>query len=223
MTIRQAISQVKSLFKFVSADDLISDRAICNELKDTAIKYIKQQTNQRKLFASPNIFTNLNCIEMETVPLSQCCSYTSPCDISKSKQKIPRISEGIYGLLVQGVYSLDKRNKYKETTATRYANYLKLGLKKEQKFFWIQDGYLYISDPNIELCSISAYFEEDIDESLYSCEEKSQTCPNNPLDLEFKCPSYLIQDVINATYTTVLNTYKRSVADVQTNQLDENK
>lgn len=222
MTIRGAVSQVRVFLKLVSADDLISDRAIMNELKNTCLKYIKQQTDKRKLFSSANIFTTLKCIEMESVSLSECCAYTSACNISKSTLPLPRISEGIYGPLIQGVYSMDKRKKYKPSTATRYANFLELKSRRIDKFFWIQDNYLYISDEDIELVTISAYFEEDVDIDLYSC-EKIVTCPENPLDLEFKCPSYLIDDVIKSTYVVLMETYKRSSADTATNQLDETK
>lgn len=222
MTIRSAVSQIRSMFKLVSYDDIISDRAIMQELKNTAIKFLKQQTDKRRLFASPNIFTTLSCIEMQDVPLAECCSYTSPCTISRSVSKLPRISEGIYGLLVQGVYSLDKKSKYKETTATRYASYLKMGLRKDYKFFWVLDGYLYVSEEGIETVSIAAYFEEDINPELYACQEII-TCPTNPLDLEFKAPSYQVQDIINATYNTILQTYKRSIPDITSNQVDEGK
>lgn len=221
MTIREAVSSVKSLFKFVSSDDLISDRAIANELKSAAIKYIRQQTNRRKLFASPNIFTTLNCIEMVNVPLSECCEYTSPCTISRSKYKIPKIAEGNYGLLVQGVFSINKTNQYKESTANRYANYLRLKLNKKQNFFWIQDDYLYISDPDISALSISAYFEEDFDLELYQCQESDKDCPTNPLDRDFKCPSFLIDDVKKAAYNVILQTYSRVRDDKTDNDLNE--
>lgn len=212
MTGRNAVSQVRSMFDIISSEDIITDRAIFNELKDTTYKLIRQQTNKRKLFASPNIFVTLPCLQMINVPLSECCSYKSPCTISRSQYKIPRISEGIYGLLVQGVYSLDKRNKYKESTPTRYSNYLDLKLTKSQRFFWVQDDYLYVSDPEIETVTISAYFEEDVDIVLYSCDTNKQDCPVNPLDLEFRCPSFLLKDIKDLVYRGILDTYERSIA-----------
>ena len=223
-TIRDSISQVRTLFKLVSFDDNISDRAIANILKGTAIKFIKQQVERRKLFASPNIFTSLDCVPMVQVALSECCDYTSPCTISRSKYKIPKISESIYGLLIQGVWGLEKKFKYTETTANRYANTLKLGLRKPQKFYWVVNGYLYITDPEVEMVSMAAYFEEEFDTSQYQCDScREIECPINPIDNEFKCPSFLIADVEKETYNVILQTYKRSVADITSNQLDETK
>ncbi len=224
-TIRDSISQVRTLFKLVSFDDVISDRAVMRVLKNTAIKFIKQQVNKRKLFASPNIFTPLDCVPMVEVPLSECCDYTSHCTISRSKYKIPKISENDYGLLIQGVWGLEKKIRYTESNANRYANTLRLGLIKPAKNFWVLNNYIYISDPNIETIAVSAYFEDEFDTSQYACDPcmKINDCPQNPLDAEFKCPTYLIADVEKETYNIILQTYKRSIQDNNSNQLDEAK
>lgn len=222
-TLRDSISQVRTMLKLTSFDDSISDRAIGHLLKNTAIKFIKQQVERRKLFASPNLFTPLDCVQMVEVPLSECVDYTSKKMISRSKYKIPKISESIYGLLVQGVWGLEKEVKYTETTANRYANILKLNLKKEGKYFWVVNNYLYVSDSNVDVVSIAAYFEEEFDTSQYECEPNAQPCPKNPLDAEFKCPSFLLSDVEKETYNIIMQTYKRSVGDATSNQLDESK
>lgn len=222
-TLRDSISQVRTMFKLTSFDDSISDRAIGHILKNTAIKFIKQQVERRKLFASPNLFTPLDCISMIQVPLSECVDYTSSVMISRSKYQIPKISESIYGLLVQGVWGLEKKVKYTETTANRYANTLRLNLKKEGKYFWVVNNYLYVSDSAVDVLSMAAYFEEEFDESQYSCEDVKKDCPNNPLDSEFKCPSFLLADVEKETYNIILQTYKRSVGDDTSNQRDESK
>lgn len=223
-TYRDSISQVRTMFKLVSFDDSISDRAIAHMLKSTAIKYIKQQVEKRKLFASPNIFTPLDCVPMVEVPLSECCDYTSPCTISRSKYKIPKISESIYGLLIQGVWGLEKKIKYTETNANRYANTLRLNLKKPGKFYWVLNDYIYVSDPNVESLSMSAYFEEDFDITQYQCDPcRKVDCPKNPLDSEFKCPSYILTDVEKEAYNIILQTYKRSVGDNTSDQKDDTR
>lgn len=223
-TIRDSVSQVRTLFKLTSFDDSISDRAIAHLLKNTAIKFIKQQVDRRKLFASSNIFTSLDCIPMVEVPLSECCDFVSDKTITRSKYKIPKISESIYGLLVQGVWDLNKRYKFTETTPNRYANTLKLKLRKEEKAYWILNGYIYTSDPNLEKISMAAYFEEEFDITQYSCDPCNNVeCPNNPLDVEFKCPSFLISSVEKEVYEIILQTYKRSVQDHTSDNLDTTK
>jgi len=202
-------------------DILISDRAIAAELRSTALKFIKQQTDRRRLLASPNIFTTLSCIEMEEVPVSSCCSYQSDCMMAKSKEPLPKLAEGIYGVLVQGVYSVDKRVSFKQTSPNRYVNMLQLGMKNVDKYFWVgTDKYLYITDPNIELVSIIALFEDDVDFQLYTC-DNPPPCPTNPLDLEFKCPGFLESGVVQETYKTLLETFERTKENRQVDDKEE--
>lgn len=222
MKVREAVSQLRSSFKLYSSDNAISDRAISKELKSVALLLIKQQTDRRKLMGSSSIFTEIECLEMEKVPLAECCDYTSPCSIGKSKKPIPKVAENIYGPLAQGVFSIDKKSKFTYMDVNRYANFLRLYPENNKKTFWIKNNHLYISDPNITVVSLSAYFEEDFDVSLYKCNcTNEDKCPQNPLDADFKCPGFLLNNVMTITRDNLLRTYKQSQEDPQENNKDE--
>lgn len=221
-TLRSYISSIRSMFRLTTSDAELSDRAIASELKYVKGLLIKRETDLRRLFNSPNIFTDIPCVEMERVPLSSCCDYESDCYISKSKYKLPKIADNKRGLLVQGVYSLNKRDKFSDTNnPSRYANYLRIYPNGNKKFYWIStDGYLYITDPNVDIITISAHFTEDIDPNLFSCIEV-EDCPINPLDTEFKIPDYLEAAIMEMTYERITNTYKRSKKDPQEDDIDQ--
>lgn len=223
MTNREIVSQLRTSFKLISSDNLVSDRACLQELRNAAFLLIKQQTDKRKLMASDTLFTQIDCLELERVSLAECCSYTSPCEIGKSKVKIPKIAENIYGPVIQGVYSIDKKVRFDFIDPNRYANYLHLYPKSKQKnkFFWIRNEHLYITDPNIEIVTLSAFFEDDIDTTVYGCDCESIKCPQNPLDAEFKCPGFLINNVLTIARDSILKTYKRSTPDNQEDNLDQ--
>lgn len=222
-TLRDVVSQIRTSFKLMSSDNLISDRAIASELKSVSFQLIKQQTDKRKLMGSDTLFTQIDCLQMEPASLAECCSYTSPCQIARSVLDIPDIAENIYGPLIQGVYSIDKKNVFDYIDPNRYANYLSLYPKKQQKekYFWIRNNKLYISDPNIETVVLSAFFEEDINTTIYGCGCDKQPCPQNPLDAEFKCPGYLLNSVISITRSNLVETYKRSQEDPQEDNKDQ--
>lgn len=223
ITLGDMISRVRSAFKLVDADNVITNRVVADELKASAIKLVKQQTDKRRLFSSSNIFTELKCLEMEEVPLSSCCDYTSTCMIAKSKLKLPRIGENIYGPLVQGVYSIDGSFRFEYADPDRYANLLKLYPKnKDLNYFWLRDGYIYITNPNIETVRLLAFFEDDITVGDYNC-EGPQTCPDNPLFTEFKCPGYLLRDVADMARSIIERDYKRSLDDKTVDNNDESK
>ena len=226
MTGRDLVSRVRSSNKLISADNNINDRVIFNMLKASAKTLIKRETNLRRLWNSPNIFTPIECLEMMTVPLSECCDYKNPCQVARSKKKIPQISEGIFGLLVQSVFSPGKK-KFDYASPDRYANILRLGLRNTSSFYWIYNDYLYVSDPNIEYIDMLAFFDDEFNPADYSgCKkpgDTSENCTTNPLDREFNLPSYLEEAVLSLVDKKLMDTFFRHLVDPQTNFKDETK
>lgn len=174
-SLREAISEVRGTYHLYNSDTYqnIPDRLIGSLLQNIALNFIKQATDKRKLWNSPNIFQIIKCLKMVRVPLSECCGYSHPCTIARSAVQLPRIAEGThFGMLIQGVYSVEFPNpdgtsrRFIESTPDRFANSLGMKMKPKIVHFWIQDKYLYVSDPEIEQIKISAYFEEDIPETL---------------------------------------------------------
>lgn len=223
MKLREAVSQIRSLYKWVSSDNLLTERAIASELKSVAYLLIKRETDRRKLLGSNTLFTQIDCLQMEKVPLAECCSYSSPCQIGKSKLTIPKIAENNYGLLIQGVYNIDKTVRFDYIDPNRYSNYLNLYKNKSKKFFWILNNHLYITDPDIEVVTLSAFFEEDVDLSVYGCGCEDFVCPTNPLDVEFKCPGFLLNTVFTIVRDNLGRTYKQSEIDTQEDNRDTSK
>ena len=224
MTGRDLVSRVRSSNKLISADNNINDRVIFNMLKASAKTLIKRETNLRRLWNSPNIFTPIECLEMMTVPLSECCDYKNPCQVARSKKKIPQISEGIFGLLVQSVFSPGKK-KFDYASPDRYANILRLGLRNTSSFYWVYNDYLYVSDPNMEFIDMLAYFDDEINPAEFSaCKKPGDTsgnCATNPLDREFQLPSYLEEAVLSLVDKKLMDTYFRLNVDNTTNFKDE--
>ena len=225
-TLRKLVSDVRSMHKLLSTDGLITDRAIASEVKNNALLLIKRETNLRKLWATDTLFTTIPCLEMVEVPISECCDYVDDCTVARSKYKLPRISEGNYQYLIQGVYSINalggKGYKFKEITINRYANLLKLPIVKNDQYYWISNDYLYISNPMLQKIRFVALFEEDVpNEILYGgdCHQPQDLCVN-PLDKESFVPGYLEKQVLELTSQKLLQTYFRLKEDLTSNNLD---
>ena len=220
---RHLVSEVRSLNKLINSDNNITDRVVYGVLKKAATLLIKRETNLRRLWNSPNIFTPIPCVEMMPVPLSECCEYKHPCMVARSKKKLPQISEGIFGLLIQSVFA-PGRKKYDYASLDRFVNILNMGLKNTKKYFWIYDDYLYVSDPDILYVDIIGYFDDDFDPAEFSTCYKgpTMTCVN-PLDKEFQIPSYLEKQLIDLAHETLSKTYFRHIVDPQTNAKDEER
>ena len=229
-TLRKLVSDVRSMHKLLSTDGLITDRAIASEIKNNSVLLIKRETNLRRLWATDTLFTTIPCLEMIQVPISECCDYTDPCTISRSKYKLPPISEGNYQYLIQGVYSINAAGgtakKFKEITINRYLNLLKLPIIKNEAYYWIQNDYLYITNPLLKLARISAFFETDVPNTItYGCTsvapiDLTEYC-KNPLDKEYGVPGYLEKQVLELTSQKLLQTYFRINDDKTSDNKDD--
>lgn len=229
-SLRQLVSSVRSAHKLLSTDSLLTDRFIAAEIKVNTFLLVKRETNLRKLWATDTIFSTISCLEMCPVPISSCCEYVDQCEIARSKYKLPRIAEGIYQYIIQGVYSVNvmggKGKKLKEVTINRYLNALKLPYIKKEEYFWIHDDYLYVTNPMIKVVRITAMFQDDIPiEILFpECDCTMQVSVEelckNPLDKEFPLPGYLEKQVLDLTSQKLLSTYFGLRSDLAGEGLD---
>ncbi len=230
MTYRDTISDIRSLNKLFSSDQILNDRSILSEIRTAANMIVGQSLAKREFWQSSNVFTPLPCLEMERAPLSECCEYTNPCDIAKSKETLPKIGEGLFGLAIQSVFSLDNKKKLIPSTPNRYANLLRMkGLTKDKVYFWVVDQHLYISNPDTVAANMFAYFTEPVPNHLLfpgkdcDCKTKPsiQSLCTNPLDQTFYFPDKRMFDLKQLVYKNLLSTYFNLGMDKTSDNLDE--
>lgn len=230
-TLRKLVSDIRSLHKIISTDSLITDRAIASEVRNSSLMLIKRETNLRKLWATDTLFTTIPCLELCEVPISECCNYVDPCSVARTKEKLPRISEGNYQYVIQGVYSINAMSgqgkKLKEITINRYLNLLKLPVIKKDTYYWITNGYLYVSNPSLQSVRFSALFEEDVPNSImYSdcgCDSNKYSIDDickNPLDKEFALPGYLEKQTLELVSQKLMQTYFNIKTDMTNDGID---
>lgn len=224
-TLRDVVSDIRSLNKLISKDALLTDRAIAAEIKSTAALLIKRELVQRRLWSTPTIFTAIDCINLEEVSLAECCDYRSPCTIRRSVCKIKGIADlGRYGLAIQGVFNIVNSKKYKEVSPSRYANLLKLNIPNKKDFYWFKDDRMYVSDQDVESVSLYAYAEDRIklEGSDCACSNEPKEC-KNPLDEEFRCPGDLIDNVKSMVTEKIQRVYKQSLDDKTSDDKDDTR
>jgi hypothetical protein len=229
-TLRKLVSDVRSMHKLLSTDNLITDRAIASEVKNNALLLIKRETNLRKLWATDTLFTTIPCLEMVQVPISECCDFVDPCTISRSRYKLPKIAEGNYQYIIQGVYSINamsgRGTRFKEITVNRYVNLIKLPIIKRETYYWIMNGYLYVTNALLQTVRISALFEEEVPNEIMfpecDCgkEYTNEEWCKNPLDKPYAVPGYLEKQVLELTSQKLLLTYFRIKTDMTQDGID---
>lgn len=233
-TLRNLVSSIRAEYKMISTDVLATDRMIAAEIRNCTLFLCKRETNLRRLWSTDTLFTTIPCLILKEVPISECCEYIDSCNIARSIYKLPRISEGNYQYVIQGVYSINamggKGKKIKEISINRYINLLKLPIIRKEEYFWISNGYLYITNPLLKAVRMAAFFEEDVPNEImfpecgcgtpkYTDEEWCK----NPLDKEFALPGYLEKQVLELTAQKLQSTYYRTKADISNEGVDTNQ
>jgi len=129
MTGRYLVSSVRGSHRLLSTDASLTDRLLLSELRMASQLLIKRETNLRKLWNTDTLFSTIPCLEMKEASISECSEYVDDCTIARSVLPLPRISEGNYQYLIQGVWSINalggKGKKITEITINRYINLLK--------------------------------------------------------------------------------------------------
>lgn len=218
ITYRHIVGRIRSLLKLQSPDYLISDRLILSVLLPVNKKLVTQALQRRSGSDSPNLFTNIGCLELEKVALYSCCDTTSECMIAKSVEELPSVVDNYYGPAVRYVASVDGKVKFNlMNSPSQYANILKIYPNKKDKYFWIFNKHLYVTDPEVELVTISAFFSDLVDPEQFSSCKDNATCASNPLDLPFRSLPKLEDDIVNITTQEILSTFKQIPNDTSSN------
>jgi hypothetical protein len=209
ITNAELIARIKSANKFISDDDLISDRYIYGLLKQKASILIKREINLRKLTNSDNVYQNYECVHLIPARVSEC---DLKCTDRRTKNKLPNIEEGLYSYFIQGVFNTSNSLEIFPTTIRDFINHDKLRVKSNKKFYTIKDSYLYVLDPDVEYINIYAYFTDSIEDMDSGC--------MSMYDKQFKIPGYLIDPLIQMCNETLIN-YHKLPNEVEDNNRDE--
>lgn len=210
VTNAELISRIKNANKFLSDDDLISDRFIYSLLKQKASVLIKREANLRKLAASDNVYQGYECLHLVPAKGSEC---DLKCPVRRSAKKLPKIEEGLYSYFIQGVFNTSNSEEIFPTTIRDFINHSKLRLKSSKVFYTIKDSYLYVLNPDIECVNIYAYFTESIEDI-----DGSQCL--SMYEKEFKIPAYLIDSLIELCNQSLIN-YHKFPMEMEDNNRDE--
>ena len=224
MTIRAAISQVKSDNKVFSDDNMLTNRFIWAKIQSKTLFFIKQKNDRFNLNNNNFLYTVLDCVEMELVNSINCCKEIPACQILRSKERLPKIAESNLSSVIKGIYNLDNSEKIdfisiNDVIRLSNSKYKPKGIKA-----FIKDGYLFIPFRTTpKAVAIEAYFEDTLEVyNRNNCKSIKDSCLSY-LDLEWKCPSDLQSVVIQEVNKELSYFFNRIVVDENTDKNDQSK
>lgn len=197
MKIRDFINNIKHSLNSVHLDTFISDELIFNEAISVGALFLKRESESRKLYKNSSLYYTLpKCVEMIEVPLSECSTYFTCNTIRRSKTKLPEHFSSSYGSFLN-IFNVLRNGRYIETTINQYINKSKLRYKVPNTYyFWIENGYLFIPDSDVEQVVVSGIFQ-----NMYALLDYQESKCTKLLDLSLPFPDFIVslisEQVIN--------------------------
>lgn len=223
MTYNEIISQLSTEFALSHADSRITNKFWYSLVQKHTAWIIKQESDKMFLFHADSIWQTLNCVDLIEVPTTDdCCKYNGPsCKIYRTKEKIPKLYEDIFGIVIKSVNSIDFNTSLKHINMQEWLRKQKNKDSKYDKnfYYFYRNGYLYFPNIKWKLISITGYFQDNIN--------KYNVCDNNISDnkceslftSEWRIPSHLIARVVDACLKELSSVYLQLKED---NQIDKN-
>lgn len=193
------VSRIQSLLKGTSKDGRIPRRLILKTAESKAKFLISQKLNDRSLYREQNLYQTVSCIELIDQDIIKCpiIEFKSCRNLKRSKLKLPELIHSKYGSSLKEVTSIDGQYSFEPITPAQYRLNKKRTFKTKTDYFYIQDGYLYLPDSEVEMVEI-VILTTDLYE-LEQCSSCSKNKCKSAWDFEFICPDKLLEVVIQET------------------------
>lgn len=190
------ISRLRDAVKATNQDAFITDRFIYSLALKYAKLYIKREDDKMKLGKYRGLFETIPCMELEEVStIDPCCAeILTCCTIRRTKQPLPPLIEGSFGVMFGLISSIDGSKIFKQTIPSVYVRMLNTTSFRYNKelYYWYDGGYLYF--PNIEwdAVSVEGLWEDGI--QMFLCDgDKCLAKQNEPTAI----PEFLFPEIEN--------------------------
>ena len=195
MTNLDIVSRVSNSFNSVDKDSRIPKRYSLHIARNKAEFLISQKLGEGSLHREDNIYSTIECFEMEEIPPVKCdiIEFRRCRTVMRSKNKLPKLINSRLGNSIKEVTSLDDEREFKATTPAQFRRDKERG-SDDYIYYYVKNDYLYILDANIFMVNLYVVTMEQ--ENIEGC---NKDCCKSLWEYEFKCPDKLLEIVIAET------------------------
>lgn len=214
MTIGEQISRVRTINKLQNEDAKISDRVIYTVMLNVLYRFLKNEDDKKALSKMVYLFRPLNYVELVEVDSVEACGVESGCTIMRTKDRLPRIVQGINGPLIKSITALDGQIYLSQTTRASAVRKLRSPNAKydDNLYYFIEDDYAYFPNFTWDGVKILAFWEDPYEiETLNDC-DGVESCLSMQ-ERDFFCPSHLLDPVMDKVIQEVAGIYNRLKED----------
>lgn len=212
-TVREDIAQVRKSVNSLHTDTRMPNKFIYDKILTTTKLILRREAEIRKIYKSTELFFPLDCIDMETLPATKCTNIIIPncTHISRSIKKLPEVFNTPTGSIIN-IYDLYQTVQFFQTNTSQYINISKREYKAPQRYYWIENDYLYIPGAISKVMAKGIF----IDNAQVEMFNNKSTC-YKLLDAPSFIPQWLREDVLNTVINNIAGVTKRIPEDENVN------
>jgi len=209
----------------VTDDYQFTDAQIYFVLRYLRTKLLRQRIQDGK-YISPYNYQTIPCLGLEYVKIVDCECYTANCYSLQSKCNLPTIFASSKGLMVNGVYTVNKENPTRLDTLTfdsmRLTRYSKTMKDVKGWFFTPEATKVHIKGfDRLKAVKFSALFTDPLAvmmlDTSCACNDDGSALCLDPYDAEFPMDEDLIKDINTLTYEELIKVAYNAIPDLKNN------
>lgn len=198
------VADIKGSLNLINKDTNVSDRYVLSVGMSYVKTFLAQRKDDGKLTDMSVLNKTISCFKLEPVEVIKCgfVELVNCNKVMKSVCRLPETLESNIGYSINSVSSIDNNFYFTETTRYKYSKLLKRKyVRNIDKYFFIEDGFLYIPNDETELVNINlTTLGGGLDSKCTSCEQEDAMGDCKSLwEEEFPCPDKLIMYVKQST------------------------
>lgn len=213
MTNGEIVSRIINNIRAVNKDSRVSKRYVLKVAQTKSKFLLAQKLGDKSLFGNSDLFRTVRCFKMEKEDYIKCgiLEFARCTSLMKSKEKLPETPFSKFGAGVVAVTTIDDSTVFEKITPHQFKiNKGRPNAKLFKKnYYYIQDGYLYLPDSEIELVNVVLLpiSEDEVNDksTCKDCEDDSKDSGGckSVWDSKFICSDQLIESVIKDTLQEV--------------------
>jgi hypothetical protein len=152
MSKKEIVNRILTELRQKVKDRWMSKRFVLHILEQKMTFFLSQKLRDRTLYRESNLFSVINCYELEKIDTVSCDIIEfKTCDVvMKGKEKLPELIFSRYGSSVRYVATLDQSERIYPTTPTDFIRNKDRKSNHKPISFYIRDGYPYFVNTEIE-------------------------------------------------------------------------
>lgn len=179
-TIRNIVSQLRTIYKSANEDVFVTDRSLYSLFKKYADVLLRRKINEGKYKDNESIMQWIDVmplIEVDKIE-AECLGITTGCTYKRTKYPLPKPISFEDGPIIKLVMSLDTSENVERTTLLKFHHMAKsVNFKyNKTKYYWPNKGYLYFPNVDWKAVTIQMPSEENLQGYCERCCEEKNKC-----------------------------------------------